>query len=120
MARDGKRGLFSSLFAPKKRKSEEELEAERELHQKLENRIREVLVVTETPQFEPIQVAERTTESESKTEVELFPILAPAPSEPAEETEYTYLHPHSTPDFLRKPPSRYRPAARRFAAGRSH
>lgn len=48
MAQDHKRGLFASMFGSKKR-SEEELEAANEARQKLEQRIREVLVITETP-----------------------------------------------------------------------
>lgn len=48
MAQDSKKGIFASLFGPRKR-SEEELEAEMESRQKLENRIREVLVISDTP-----------------------------------------------------------------------
>ena len=48
MAQDHKRGLFASMFGSKKR-TEEELEAENEARLKLEQRIREVLVITETP-----------------------------------------------------------------------
>ena len=48
MAQNHKRGLFASMFGSKKR-TEEELEAENEARRKLEQRIREVLVITETP-----------------------------------------------------------------------
>lgn len=48
MAQDTKRTLFGSIFGAKKR-TEEELEAEKEFKQKLEDRIREVLVVIDPP-----------------------------------------------------------------------
>ena len=48
MSQGHKRGIFASMFGSKKR-TEEELEAENEARQKLEQRIREVLVITETP-----------------------------------------------------------------------
>ena len=48
MAHDGKRSLFDSLFVSKKR-TEEELEAEKESREKLENRIREVLLIIDAP-----------------------------------------------------------------------
>lgn len=48
MAQDGKKGIFASLFGPRKQ-SEEELDAELESRQKIENRIREVLVINDTP-----------------------------------------------------------------------
>lgn len=48
MAQDSKKGIFASLFGSRKR-SDEELEAEMESRQKLENRIREVLVIIEPP-----------------------------------------------------------------------
>jgi len=51
MAQDSKRGLFASVFGSK-RKSEEELEAEKESRQKLENRIREVLVLGDRPKLD--------------------------------------------------------------------
>lgn len=49
MAQDHKRGLFASIFSSKK-KTEEELQAEEEIRRKIEQRIREVLVINETPQ----------------------------------------------------------------------
>lgn len=53
MTQDHKRGLFASLFASKK-KAQEELEAQRESHQRLEERIREVLVISEAPKLDPV------------------------------------------------------------------
>jgi hypothetical protein len=48
MAQNSKKSIFGSLFGPKKR-TDEELEAEQQLlRQKLEDRIREVLVI-QTP-----------------------------------------------------------------------
>lgn len=52
MAQDRKPTLFASLFGSKKR-TEEEIEAEQQSRQKLEERIREVLVVMDPPKFEP-------------------------------------------------------------------
>jgi hypothetical protein len=106
------------MFGSKK-KSEEELQSERELHQKLEERIREVLILTERPQLEAVEVREPIQISGHKSEIELFPIMPPAASEPEEEPDYTYLHPSTPVEFLRKSPSRYRPAMRRFASGRA-
>lgn len=51
MAQDSKRGLFASVFGSKK-KSDEELEAEKESRQRLEDRIREVLVVIDPPKLD--------------------------------------------------------------------
>ena len=48
MSQDRKPGLFASIFGSKK-KTEEELQAEQESRQRLEDRIREVLIVIETP-----------------------------------------------------------------------
>ena len=48
MPSDQKTTLFASSFGSKK-KTEEELQAEQESRQKLEDRIREVLTVMETP-----------------------------------------------------------------------
>ena len=48
MPSDQKTTLFASIFGSKK-KTEEELQAEQESRQKLEDRIREVLTVMETP-----------------------------------------------------------------------
>jgi hypothetical protein len=48
MSQDQKTSLFSSIFGSKK-KTEEEVQAEQVSRQKLENRIREVLAVIETP-----------------------------------------------------------------------
>ena len=48
MTQDTKQGIFASLFGSKK-KTEEDLEAEKESRQKLEDRIREVLVMIDPP-----------------------------------------------------------------------
>lgn len=48
MSQDQKTSFFASLFGAKQ-KSEEEIEAEQKSRQKLEDRIREVLTVIETP-----------------------------------------------------------------------
>ncbi len=52
MSQDRKATIFTSLFSSPKRKSEEELQAEQESRQKLEDRIREVLTVIETPNLD--------------------------------------------------------------------
>lgn len=49
MSQDRKPSLFASIFGPKKKKTEEDIEAEQQSRQKLEDRIREVLAVIETP-----------------------------------------------------------------------
>jgi hypothetical protein len=41
--------FFASIFGSKKQKTEEQIEAEQQSRQKLEDRIREVLAVIETP-----------------------------------------------------------------------
>jgi hypothetical protein len=51
MSQDRKPSLFASMFGSKK-KTEEELEAEQQSRQKLEDRIREVLTVIETPNLD--------------------------------------------------------------------
>lgn len=48
MSQDRKPTLFASFFGSKK-KTEEEIQAEQESRQRLEDRIREVLTVIETP-----------------------------------------------------------------------
>jgi hypothetical protein len=48
MSQDHKTTLFASIFGTKK-KTEEEIQAEQQSRQKLEDRIREVLSVIETP-----------------------------------------------------------------------
>jgi hypothetical protein len=48
MSQDRKPTIFASIFGSKK-KTEEQLQAEQESRQKLEDRIREVLSVIETP-----------------------------------------------------------------------
>jgi hypothetical protein len=50
MSQDRKRGLFASLFGSKKKK-EEELEAQRETRQKIDERISEVLLTKDTPEL---------------------------------------------------------------------
>lgn len=56
MAQDSKRGLFASVFGSKK-KSPEQVEAEIESRKRLEDRIRDVLVVMESPNLDhPLQV----------------------------------------------------------------
>lgn len=49
MSQDHKSGLFASFYGSKGKRKEEELEAERESRQKLEDRIRQVLVIADTP-----------------------------------------------------------------------
>jgi hypothetical protein len=44
-----KKPFFASIFGAKKQKTEEQIEAEQQSRQKLEDRIREVLSVIETP-----------------------------------------------------------------------
>jgi hypothetical protein len=56
MAQDSKRGLFASVFSKKK---EENPEAELEFRQKLEDRIREVLVITDPPKLDTVLGVER-------------------------------------------------------------
>lgn len=48
MSQDQKTTLFASIFGSRK-KTQEEIQAEQESRQKLEDRIREVLSVIETP-----------------------------------------------------------------------
>ena len=48
MSQDRKPTLFASIFGTKK-KTEEQVQAEQQSRQKLEDRIREVLTVIETP-----------------------------------------------------------------------
>jgi len=48
MSHDRKPSFFASIFGSKK-KTEEEVHAEQESRQKLEDRIREVLTIIETP-----------------------------------------------------------------------
>ena len=48
MSQDRKPSLFSSIFGSKK-KTEEDIQAEQQSRQKLEDRIREVLTVIESP-----------------------------------------------------------------------
>ena len=48
MSQDRKPTLFASIFGSRK-KTEEEIQAEQQSRQKLEDRIREVLSVIETP-----------------------------------------------------------------------
>jgi hypothetical protein len=47
--KDQKPTFFASIFGSKKQKIEEQIEAEQQSRQKLEDRIREVLAVIETP-----------------------------------------------------------------------
>lgn len=49
MSQDRKPTFFASIFGSKKQKSEEQIEAEQQSRQKLEDRIREVLTIIETP-----------------------------------------------------------------------
>lgn len=107
MAQDSKRGLFASLFGSKK-KTEEELEAEHESHLRLEERIREALVLIDSPKLETPSLelqsdSHRTSEKQSVVE---FPSV---PNVPEQEPEFTYLHPAKSPQGARKSPSRYRP-----------
>ena len=48
MSQDRKPSFFASMFGSKK-KPKKKLEAEQQSHQKLEDRIREVLTIIETP-----------------------------------------------------------------------
>jgi len=48
MSQDQKQSFFASMFGTKK-KTEEDVQAEQQSRQKLEDRIREVLAVIETP-----------------------------------------------------------------------
>lgn len=50
MSQDRKRSFFGSLFASK-RKSEEELDAQRQSRQRIEERIREVLAINDIPEL---------------------------------------------------------------------
>jgi len=47
--KDQKPTFFASIFGSKKQKTEEQIEAEQQSRQKLEDRIREVLGVIDTP-----------------------------------------------------------------------
>ena len=49
MSQDRKPSLFTSIFGSNKKKTEEDIQAEQQSRQKLEDRIREVLTVIETP-----------------------------------------------------------------------
>jgi len=49
MSQDQKSNLFASIFGSRKNKTEEEIQAEQQSRQKLEDRIREVLAVIESP-----------------------------------------------------------------------
>jgi hypothetical protein len=60
MPQDRKRGFFGSLFGSRK-KREEELEAQRKLRQKIEERIDEVLAVHEVPDLIEPEQAEAGT-----------------------------------------------------------
>jgi len=112
MAQDSKRGLFASVFGSKK-KTEEELEAERETHERIESRIREVLAVIDPPNLEPALHLECDV-----PHVELKPVTASSsiPSATVEEPDYSFLHPATEPE--RKLPSRYRPAFDTLAPAR--
>lgn len=103
MAQDSKRGLFNSVFGSKK-KTEEELEAEQQSRQRIENRIREVLTVTDRPSLEPASEFKLEAQDSQQTQPAAIPGL------PAEEPEFTYLHPSALPQGSRKSPSRYTPA----------
>ena len=100
MTQSSKRGLFTSVFGSKK-KSEEELEAERAFHRKLEDRIREVLLVVDPPKLElPLESKNELPEVEIES-VEAFSIE----NLPPDARGYSFLQPTSTPETLRKPPS---------------
>lgn len=49
MSQDRKPTLFASIFGSKKQLTEEEIQAQQQSRQKLEDRIREVLSVIDTP-----------------------------------------------------------------------
>lgn len=49
MSQDRKVTFFASIFGSKTKKTEEQIQAEQQSRQKLEDRIREVLTVIETP-----------------------------------------------------------------------
>jgi hypothetical protein len=49
MSQDQKPTFFASIFGSRKQKTEEEIQAEQQSRQKLEDRIREVLSVIDTP-----------------------------------------------------------------------
>lgn len=117
MAKDSKRGLFSSMFGSKK-KTEEELEAEEQSRQKIENRIREALAVSDSTKLD----LALELECDARNVIEIRPIAESAPplAEPAPEStvpsdvapeeEYRFLYLSTGTDNLRKPPSpsRYR------------
>ena len=107
MAQDSKRGLFASLFGSKK-KTEEELEAEHESRMRLEERIRDVLVLIDSPKLDTpaLELQSDSHPTSEKQSVAEFPSV---PSVPEEEPEFTYLHPAKSPQGPRKSPSRYRP-----------
>ena len=102
MAQDSKRGLFRSMFSTKK-KTEEEIQAEKESRRRLEDRIREVLLVSEPTQFEPASESKRDTFDTA--EILPVPLFPSAPSAPAAEPEYAFMYLSPDKEALRKPPA---------------
>lgn len=89
MLQGRKRSFFGSLFGSKN-KREEELEAEKESRQKIEERIREVLAINETPEL-PV--------------VDLPPACEPAMQANTGSLELVYggsgsVHPRATPQSV--------------------
>jgi hypothetical protein len=106
MAQDSKRGLFNAVFGAK-RKTEEDLQAERESRLKLEERIREVLIVSDPPNLE--QVMECTRDSKAleidTAEITPVPLFPAAPAPAASEPEYTFMYLSTGTESQRKQPS---------------
>ena len=103
MNKDSKKGVFASLFGSKK-KPADELEAEKEFQQRIEDRIRQALILNEPTKIETVLEPEHKTVNTA--EAESVPALAPTTAEPEEVIEYSYLRPSNGPD------RRYRPAFR--------
>lgn len=106
MTSENKRGVFASLFGSKT-KSEEDLEAEKEYHERLETRIREALVLLDPPKVEVALECEQTFLNSAENQP--ITALAPAPAEAEETIDYSYLRPSTGPESLRRHSSRHRP-----------
>ena len=99
-----------SLFGSKK-KHQEDQDAESEFRQRIEERIRQALVLTEPGDIESVLQSERKSDNtaEIQSENPSVTALVPKTSEPEEVIEYSYLRPSTGPESLR---GRYRPAFR--------
>jgi len=117
MAQDSKRGLFNSVFGTK-RKTEEDLQAEKESRRKLEDRIREVLVVSDPPRLEP--VLEYKREAFDTAEISPVPLFPAAPTGNASEPEYTFMYLSPGTESLRKQPARFLPTLTPAQASQAH